>query len=112
MLSTIGREIGSEFRATDIIGRVGGDEFVVFLKNIPDRKEAEGKAKRLIDFFHSLHPGEYVKSRVTASIGGAVYPEDGNDYESLYRAADSAVYKAKKRGKDQFAFFTEEDDDK
>lgn len=112
VLSTIGREIGSEFRATDIIGRVGGDEFVVFLKNIPDRKEAEGKAQRLIDFFHSLHPGEYVKSRVTASIGGAMYPEDGDDYESLYRAADSAVYKAKKRGKDQFAFFTEEDDDK
>ena len=53
-----------------------------------------------------------MKSRVTASIGGAMYPEDGDDYESLYRAADSAVYKAKKRGKDQFAFFTEEDDDK
>lgn len=110
VLSTIGREIGSEFRVTDIIGRVGGDEFVVFLKNIPDREVAEGEAKRLIDFFHSLHPGEYVKSHVTASIGGAMYPEDGDDYESLYRAADSAVYKAKQRGKDQYALYVEDED--
>lgn len=109
VLSMIGREIGSEFRVTDIIGRVGGDEFVVFLKNIPDREVAQSEAQRLIDFFHSLHPGEYVKSHVTASIGGAMYPEDGDDYESLYRAADSAVYKAKQRGRDQFAFYVEDE---
>ena len=45
----------------------------------------------------------------TASIGAAVFPEDGKDFESMYKAADQALYKAKKRGKNQLAFYDDRD---
>ena len=70
----------------------------------------EKEAKKLCDFFKDFQVGEYVKYAATASIGAAVFPKDGNDFESMYKAADSALYTAKKRGKSQLAFYGEEND--
>lgn len=108
VISSIGRGLSSEFRVTDIVGRIGGDEFLVFLKNIPNHEIEEKEAERLINFFHQLQPGDYVKTKVTASIGAAVYPDDAQDFETLYKAADEAVYKSKKNGKDRYSFYREE----
>ena len=55
--------------------------------------------------FRSFQAGEYVKYKATASIGVAVFPQEGSDFETLYKAADQGVYKAKKRGKNQLAFY-------
>ena len=52
--------------------------------------------------------GEYTKYSATASIGVAIYPHEGADFESIYKAADQALYKAKKRGKNQLAFYKDE----
>lgn len=111
VLSTIGKRIGSEFRATDIIGRIGGDEFLVFLKHIPNHEIEVKEAEKIVNFFRELEPGDYVKTKVTASIGGAVYPEDGEDFETLFKAADEAVYKTKKRGRNGYSFFREDIND-
>lgn len=108
VISSIGRGLGIEFRTTDIIGRIGGDEFLVFLKNIANHETEVREAEKLIKFFRELKPGEYVKTEVTASIGGAVYPEDATDFEALYRAADSAAYRTKKGGKNGYSFWCEE----
>ncbi len=54
---------------------------------------------------HSLRAGEYVKYKATASIGAAIFPQEGSDFETLYKAADQGLYKAKKRGKNQLAFY-------
>ena len=62
---------------------------------------------KLVEFFHNLRPGEYVKTKVSGSIGGAILPTDAADFESLYKAADKALYLAKKRGKDQYALYQE-----
>ena len=105
VIRTLGHQIRGEFRVSDIIGRIGGDEFMIFLKNIKDDALVEQEANRVARFFANFQAGEYVKYSATASIGAAVYPRDANDFESLYKAADKALYKAKERGKNQLAFY-------
>lgn len=108
VLSTIGKKISSEFRATDIVGRIGGDEFLVFLKHIPNHEIEVKEAEKIVNFFRELEPGDYVKTKVTASIGGAVYPDDAEDFETLFKAADEAVYKTKERGRDGYSFYEQD----
>ena len=112
VLSTFGKSIRTEFRVTDIVGRTGGDEFIIFLKDLKDDTIIEREAGRITGFFKNFQVGSYQKYSPTASIGAAIYPRDAHDYESLYKSADTALYKAKKRGKNQLAFYrdaTEED---
>ena len=92
-----------------MVGRTGGDEFTIFLKNLKDDSTTIRESQKLINFFRSFQVGEYVKYSATASIGAAVFPEDGKDFESMYKAADQALYKAKKRGKNQLAFYDDRD---
>lgn len=105
VLRSLGTQIGAIFRASDIIGRVGGDEFMVFLKDLANEEAILKEAKKMEVFFKNFQAGEYVKYKATASIGVAVFPQEGNDFETLYKAADQGVYKAKKRGKNQLAFY-------
>lgn len=105
VLRSLGQQIGSLFRASDIIGRVGGDEFFIFLKNVSSDESVRKEAKKVENFFHDFKAGEYTKYSATASIGVAIFPEEGADFESLYKAADQALYKAKERGKNQLAFY-------
>lgn len=108
VLKTLGKHICGEFRASDIIGRTGGDEFMVFLCNMKEDAIIKKEAKRLENFFQSFQAGSYVKYSATASIGAAVYPRDARTFEGLYRAADQAMYVAKKKGKNRLAFYVEE----
>ena len=109
MLKTLGRTISSLFRVTDIIGRTGGDEFTIFLKFLKSDENTLKEARKLVQFFKDFTAGEYVKYSATASIGAAVFPENGSDFDSLYKAADKALYKAKQRGKNQLAFYDDRD---
>lgn len=109
LLKTLGKEIRTEFRMTDIIGRTGGDEFIVFLKDVNDDLIVEREANRITRFFHDFKAGgDYVKYSATASIGAAIYPDDAKTFKDLYVAADQALYRAKKRGKNQLVFYNEE----
>lgn len=105
VLSTLGEEISAIFRASDIIGRVGGDEFMIFLKAVPTTEIIRREAKKVEDFFRSFQVGDPVRYDVRASIGVAIFPYEGNDFETLYKAADQGLYKAKRRGKNQLAFY-------
>lgn len=108
VLRSLGQQIGSIFRATDIIGRIGGDEFMIFLKGVSDPESIRKEAKKVENFFRNFQAGEYVKYAATASIGVAIFPQEGDDFETLYKAADQGLYKAKKRGKNQLAFYRDE----
>lgn len=105
VLQSLGHQLRNEYRVTDIIGRTGGDEFILFLTDISDEEQIEKEGKRIERFFDQFIAGGYVKYSATASIGAAVYPNDASDYSSLYRAADHALYEAKRRGKRQLVFY-------
>ena len=92
-------------RKSDVIGRIGGDEFAMFLKDSPSPRIAEEKAVKLLTLFRNLFQGEKQPVEVTCSIGLAVYPWDGIDYQTLYHCADLALYQAKCLGKNQYARF-------
>ena len=101
------------FRPNDCIGRFGGDEFVVIVDSLPNMEVVIRKAEQIkqIAFNLSLEG----KSRfVTASIGIAIAPQNGRDYDSLFASADKAVYHVKNNGKNGYyceLFEKEKDDD-
>lgn len=108
VLRSLGHQFRAMFRVSDIMGRLGGDEFVIFLKDIGEEDSIEREGRKLEEFFHHFEVGEYVKYSVTASLGAAVFPRDADTFEGLYKAADAALYMAKRRGKNQIAFYKEE----
>ena len=89
-------------------GRTGGDEFILFLKDINSEEILEREAARFAKFFHSFKAGEYVKYSATSSIGATVYPRDAKDYHGLYTTADSALYEAKRQGKNRMVFYNKD----
>lgn len=105
VLSQLGHQIRAWFRVNDIVGRIGGDEFMVFIKDVKDPEVIKREGSRIMQFFEGFNVGEYTRYSPTASVGGAVYPNDGNDFESLYKSADKAVYKSKKEGKNRVSFY-------
>lgn len=108
VLRSLGYQIQAYFRVSDIIGRTGGDEFMIFLKGMKDDETILKESRKLEYFFKHFQTGEYVKYSATASIGAAVFPRDARDFEGLYKVADKALYTAKQRGKNQLAFYNEE----
>lgn len=98
------------FREKDIIGRIGGDEFIAFMKNVPGKKIIETKSKDILKiFYQTFHGAEDVIYTVSASIGIALSPEHGKDFATLYKNSDAALYTAKNAGKNTFRFFAGED---
>lgn len=105
VLTELAAGMKRQTRKSDVIGRIGGDEFAVFLKDIPSAQMAEEKAQQLLDLFEHLFQGEKQPVEVTCSIGLALYPWDGRDFQTLYHRADLALYQAKSLGKNRCARF-------
>lgn len=99
----VGQTLSSIFRNQDLICRLGGDEFLVFIANVPNRGLIAHKAEKICaQTRKSLSPS--VQSSV--SVGIAVCPDDGDDFETLYRRVDIALYSVKATGKNNFAFYS------
>lgn len=90
VLSQISQQLQDVFSPADIISRFGGDEFLIFLANIPDREFLE-------DILLQLQEAHPTSPFVTKSIGAAIYPQHGRSYQQLFQKADAAMYIAKKR---------------
>ncbi|WP_303839232.1 GGDEF domain-containing protein [Selenomonas ruminantium] len=86
-------------RADDAVGRFGGDEFILILDNIP-RHNIERIATRIREAAHNLEPATDEHPRLSASIGIALYPAHGRDYQELLHNADQALYHVKEKGRD------------
>lgn len=97
-------KIKRQFRESDIVGRIGGDEFVVFVP-IPSKEWLEKKVEALSQSLrYEFSQGEK-RSSITSSIGVAISPEDGENFETLYQNADGALYQAKEGGKNRYTFY-------
>ena len=98
VLATIGRLIQNVFRGRDVAGRIGGDEFVVFLRDIKSREMAVHLAERIQNEVQNAFSGDLERC-VTLSIGISIYPEHGTKFEDLYHEADQALYYVKAHGR-------------
>ncbi len=105
VLTGISLMISEVFNENAIVGRIGGDEFVVYLKNISSEEFLYKKADDLLKGFRKKFIGESSDYKVSGSIGIAKYPEHGKSFEELFINADKAVYLAKSKGKDNYCVF-------
>ena len=95
-------------RSSDIAGRVGGDEFILFCRDIGQEEVIAGKTRRINEFLLSYARellGKDMTIPLGASIGAVVTPDEGTDFWELYKKADKALYRVKRRGNHGYAFF-------
>lgn len=105
VLVNIADALRKNFYDTDIAGRIGGDEFLIFVKNITDPKLLKEKAKKIYSVFRNTYTGEDRNYQMSCSIGIAVYPEDGLDYMQLFLKADAALMHTRENKEDFYTFY-------
>ncbi len=108
VLNQVAARIREAVRSWDVVARHGGDEFVLFLPDIKERSEIEHVTSRLLMAMRQPYDVDGEMVSVGATIGVAVYPDDGLDVKSLLGAADAALYRGKERGRDTFEFSSDE----
>ncbi|TSA16634.1 MAG: diguanylate cyclase [Betaproteobacteria bacterium] len=100
LLKSAAARIREQVRESDTVARVGGDEFTVILRDIPNRESVAAVAEKIIAALSTPFRLERQKQsvRIGTSVGIAVYPDDAPDHETLIKLADASMYKAKVRG--------------
>jgi diguanylate cyclase (GGDEF)-like protein/PAS domain S-box-containing protein len=108
LLSEIAKRIKACVRQEDVVCRLGGDEFTVYVEDFIDAQALVGTAQRLTQAVSEPCHISGHDIFVTASVGISVYPNDGKTMSELLKNADTAMYKAKEQGKNGFQFFRED----
>ncbi|BBJ22543.1 putative bifunctional diguanylate cyclase/phosphodiesterase [Candidatus Nitrotoga sp. AM1P] len=108
LLQEVARRISSVGRASDTVSRRGGDEFVIILPNLETVDDAAVIAVKLLEAISGLCMVDGNEIKITTSIGISIFPEDGCDGDYLIKYADAAMYHAKKNGRNNYQFFTNE----
>lgn len=101
ILTELGRVLKGICRENDIVARIGGDEFVMFLPGVFDRQTGKRKIGEIQESLRTVRISTWGIRGIKASIGAALCPEDGMDYGTLYKAADEAMYQAKEQSKNR-----------
>ncbi len=98
------------FRTSDVVGRIGGDEFIVLMKNLPAKEVARAKAEALCTRVRSIRSSDGRRLGITVSAGVA-FSHAGAGFEQLYKEADAALYEAKKSGRDAYRLYSSEEEE-
>lgn len=106
VLIAVADELNAFSRKYDLIGRLGGDEFIGFIRELPSKKSIEQLMERICSRLWSLTFDGIPEHLISASIGIAFAPENGETFVQLYSCADSALYDAKRKGKNQAAVYS------
>ncbi|OEC37439.1 PAS domain S-box-containing protein/diguanylate cyclase (GGDEF) domain-containing protein [Pseudomonas cuatrocienegasensis] len=108
LLRQVGEQLRASLRPYDVLARIGGDEFTALLDDLDHPEDAARVAEKLMEHLAVRHSVEGLDFTVGASVGIACFPECGRTVEGLLRAADMAMYEAKRAGRQQYRFFTQE----
>ncbi|UTW06914.1 EAL domain-containing response regulator [Pseudomonas benzenivorans] len=108
LLKRVGEQLKASLRPYDTLARVGGDEFTAVLDSLGHSEDAARVAEKLIEQVSVRHSLNGVDFTIGASVGIACFPECGQTVDSLLRAADMAMYEAKRAGRQQYRFFLPE----
>ena len=105
LVEAVGR-MQASIRATDTLGRQGGDEFVVLLPEIDSGHDADVVAEKIRNALETVFVVDGIELHISSSIGIALYPEHGGDEDALLRCADEAMYRAKAEGRNRSRYYS------
>jgi diguanylate cyclase (GGDEF)-like protein/PAS domain S-box-containing protein len=105
LLAELATRLRATLREGDVIGRMGGDEFVVLIEEFGDAAQVAEVAKKVLETVARPYPLQGRDFEVTASLGISLYPGDGKDAQTLLKNADIAMYLVKQQGKNSFRFY-------
>jgi diguanylate cyclase (GGDEF)-like protein len=105
LLAELAMRLRASLREGDVIGRMGGDEFVVLIEEFGDAAQVAEVAKKLLETASRPFQLQGRDFEVTASVGVSLYPGDGKDAQTLLKNADIAMYLVKEQGKNSFRFY-------
>jgi diguanylate cyclase (GGDEF)-like protein/PAS domain S-box-containing protein len=108
LLQVMGTRIGACVGGTERVARLGGDEFVVIEEDVRDPRQAAQVAERILEALSAPVELAGLELRMRASIGISLGPQHGESGEALLKAADAAMYRAKRGGRSSYEFFSEE----
>ena len=108
LLIHIAKIITSCLRECDIAARIGGDEFTIILANITSKSQITAIAEQLFHKISKPLPIDDHSIQVASSMGISIFPKDGKDIQELLKSADTALYQAKEKGRNQFHYFSTE----
>jgi len=108
LLQSVAQRLVACVRGSDTVSRQGGDEFVVLLSEIERAEDAAVSAEKMLLALAAPHSIAGSEFHIAASIGISIYPDDGRDAETLIRCADTAMYHAKSKGRNNYQFFTKD----
>ena len=106
LLRAVARRLSACVREADTVARLAGDEFTLLLPGLNYAEDVSAISRKLLDALRRPFVIGGQEVRVTSSGGIALYPEDGDSEEALLRSADTAMYRAKERGRDDFQLFS------
>ena len=109
VLRAVSTRLSGITRASDTLARVGGDEFILLTQNAEDMKDINVIAQKILDSFAEPLIVDNAEVDLSTSIGIALYPQDGEDLDTLIKKSDASLYYAKGHGRNQFKFFADGD---
>lgn len=108
LLTHIAKTINSCLRECDFAARMGGDEFTIILPNIKSKDQITMIVKKLLSEISKPVPIDEHLIQIASSMGISIFPNDGQDIETLLKLADTALYQAKEKGRNQFHYYSKE----
>ena len=105
VLSQVGTTLNQLFRSHDIVGRIGGDEFLILMRDIPNASLVQNRCTQLLNTLRPLLKQLAPGLNVSCSVGAAMIPDHGTSYDDVFLQADKALYLSKNAGKNTFTIY-------